>query len=120
VAAARDAEEAPLLFGLGRAQVATLPRERFEEILINLDRSFEYYADAGDVSSAVTVAEYPLPRGVLQWSKVERRIERGLTLMAPDSVAAGRLLPIYGMELGLFENDYDKAQGAFERAPAIA
>jgi tetratricopeptide (TPR) repeat protein len=43
-----------------------------------------------------------------------------LTLVAPDTVAAGRLLPIYSMELGRFENDYDKAQGAFERALAIA
>jgi DNA-binding CsgD family transcriptional regulator len=117
---ARDPEAAALLFGLGRAQLATLPRERFEEALTSLDRSFQFYADAGDVTSAVAVAEYPLPRGVRQRSKVERRVERSLTLVPPGSVAAGRLLPIYGMELGRFENDYDKAQEAFERALAIA
>jgi DNA-binding CsgD family transcriptional regulator len=117
---AKDAESAALLFGLGRAQLAILPRERFEEALTSLDRSFEYYADAGDVTSAVVVAEYPLPRGVRQRSKVERRIERALTLVPPDSAAAGRLLSSYGMELGRFENDYDRAQEAFERALAIA
>jgi tetratricopeptide (TPR) repeat protein len=119
---ARDAEEAALLFGLGRAQVVTLPRQRLEEALISLDRSFEYYADAGDVSSAVAVAEYPprLPIASGWRSKVERRIERGLTLVPLDSSAAGRLLPIYGLESGQWENDYDKAQEAFERALAIA
>jgi DNA-binding CsgD family transcriptional regulator len=118
--AARDAEEAALLFGLGRAQQATLPREKFEEVLINLGRSLEFYADAGDVSSAIRVAEYPLPRGFTSYGKVERRIERGLALVPSDSVAAGRLLPTYGLELGRWENDYGKAQGAFERALAIA
>jgi DNA-binding CsgD family transcriptional regulator/tetratricopeptide (TPR) repeat protein len=118
---ARDAEEAALLFGLGRAQAATLPRERLEEVLMSLDRSFEYYADAGDVSSAVAVAEYPLPRGLQQWrSKLVERIERALTLVPPDSVIAGCLLPAYAMELGRFKNDYAKAQEAFERALAIA
>jgi tetratricopeptide (TPR) repeat protein len=120
VESARDAEAAALLFGLGRAQLATLPRERFPEALTSLDRSFEFYADAGDVSSAAAVAEYPLPRGFWYSSKVEQRIERALTLVPPDSVAAGRLLPTYGMELGRFENDYGKAQEAFERALAIA
>jgi DNA-binding CsgD family transcriptional regulator/tetratricopeptide (TPR) repeat protein len=118
---ARDAEAAALLFGLGRAQVATLPRQRLEEALTSLDRSFEYYADAGDVSSAVAVAEYPLPRGLQQWrSKLVQRIERALTLVPPDSVIAGCLLPTYAMELGRFKNDYAKAQEAFERALAIA
>jgi DNA-binding CsgD family transcriptional regulator len=119
---ARDAEAAALLFGLGRVQLATLPREKFQEALSSMDRSFEFYADAGDVASAVAVAEYPLPRGFLFpiYGKVERRIERGLTLMPPDSVAAGHLLPTYGLELGRFENDYNKAQEAFERALAIS
>jgi DNA-binding CsgD family transcriptional regulator len=118
---ARDAEEAALLFGLGRAQAATLPRQRLEEVSISLDRSFEYYVDAGDVSSVVAVAEYPLPRGLQQWrSKLVQRIERALTLVPPDSVIAGCLLPTYAMELGRFKNDYAKAQEAFERALAIA
>jgi DNA-binding CsgD family transcriptional regulator len=43
-----------------------------------------------------------------------------LALVPPDSVAAGRILPTYGLELGRFENDYAKAQEAFERALAIA
>jgi DNA-binding CsgD family transcriptional regulator/DNA polymerase III delta prime subunit len=120
VAAARDAQEAALLFGLGRAQAATLSRERLEEALTSLDRSFEYYADAGDVSSAVAVAEYPLPRHSSWLSKVNQRIERALTLVPPDSVAAGRLLPTYGDQSGRTENDYAKAKEAFERALAIA
>jgi DNA-binding CsgD family transcriptional regulator/tetratricopeptide (TPR) repeat protein len=114
-----DAMTAALLFGLGRAQLATLPRERMEEAVTSLDRSSEYYARAGDVTNAVTVAEYPLPRGFRERSKVEPRIERGLALVPPDSIDAGRILPTYGMELGQFENDYDRAQEAFEHALAI-
>lgn len=117
---AGDSDQAALLFGLGRSQLAILPPERCHEALICLERSFEYYADAEDVTSAVRVAEYPLPRTSRGPSKVEPRIERGLTLVPSDSIAAGRLLAIYGLEVGRHENDYARAQEAFERGLAIA
>lgn len=99
-----DADEAELLFGLGRAQLATLPFIRLPEALFCLERSFEYYDNAKDETNANRVAEYPLPRTVGGRSKVEARIERGLTLVPSDSVAAGRLLSIDGLELEAASN----------------
>jgi predicted ATPase len=118
--AAKDAEEAALLFGLGRAQATTLPTQRLGEASINLDRSFKYYAAARDVASAVAIAEHHLPTGSGSRSTVNQRVERALSLVSPDSVAAGRLLPTYAMELGRYENNYNKAQEAFERALVIS
>jgi len=56
-----DADSASLLFGLGRAQLATLGRSQIPEALGNLDRAFEYFTASGDVERAVAVAEHPLP-----------------------------------------------------------
>ena len=47
-------------------------------------------------------------------------IAKALTLASPGSLAEGRLLAHYGWELGRVEGDYAAAQGAFNRALAIA
>ena len=56
-----DDETAALLFGLGRAQLAALERYELEPAVTSLRRAFDYYAQAGDVSRAVTVAAHPIP-----------------------------------------------------------
>ena len=56
-----NAETAALLFGLGRAQAATLTVYQLQEAGATLIRAFDYYAQAGDVAHAVAVAEYPHP-----------------------------------------------------------
>jgi tetratricopeptide (TPR) repeat protein len=117
---ATDGETAALLFGLGRAQAATLQRHQLGEALGNLSRAFDYYAQIGDVPRAVAVAEYPLPVGVGHRAEVSQLIERALALVPPDSHEAGRLLSNYGRVLGAEEGDYDRAQQAFGRAVAIA
>ena len=58
---AMDAEAASLLFGLGRAQVATFQGSQVQDAVATLKRAFDYYAEAGDVAHAVAVAEYPIP-----------------------------------------------------------
>lgn len=50
---ATDAENAELLFGLGRAQVAVFPLYRVGEAVATLNRAFTYYADAGDAGRAL-------------------------------------------------------------------
>ena len=52
---ASDSETATLLFGLGRAQLATLERQQFQEAVGNLRRAFDCFAEAGDVPRAVAV-----------------------------------------------------------------
>ena len=114
------AETASSLFGLGRAQLATLERPRWLEAMGNLDRAFDYYAGSGDVGRAVAVAEYPVPTIVGRNSGTSQRIARALTTVPPDSLAAGRLLALHGRILGQEIGDYEAASDAFGRALAIA
>ena len=58
---ALDAETADLLYGLGRAQVATLPIYQLHEAVTSLRGAFDYYIDTGDLSQAVAIAEHPFP-----------------------------------------------------------
>jgi DNA-binding CsgD family transcriptional regulator/RecA/RadA recombinase len=117
---AKDAEAAALLFGLGRAQVATLPRHQFPQALASLSRAFDSYADTGDVERAVAVAEYPVPALTGHRTGVAQLITRAMRLVPPDSPAAGRLLSLYGLVMALEEGHHESAQAAFGRALAIA
>ena len=58
--AAPDAEVADLLFGLARAQSATVVGEQLVEAFANLRKAFDYYAEAGNVAKAVAAAVYPI------------------------------------------------------------
>jgi DNA-binding CsgD family transcriptional regulator len=117
---AADGETAALLFGLGRAQTGTLERHQIGEAVATLQQAFDYYAAAGDVAGALAVAQYPMPIANIGRTGVAGFIPRALKLVPPDSLAAGRLLCSYGLELGLVEGDYESAQAAFTQALAIA
>ena len=56
-----DSETAALLFGLGRAQVATFHRHQMYEAEASLTAAFDFYTKAGDVARSVAVATYPFP-----------------------------------------------------------
>jgi predicted ATPase len=115
-----DAEAADLLFGYGRARIATSERQQLAELVDILARAFDYYAQAGDLDQAVAVAEYPIRiRSGYRTSRPQLLV-RALALVPPDSHAAGRLLSHYGLELGRTEGDYEGAQEAFNGALAIA
>jgi DNA-binding CsgD family transcriptional regulator len=118
--AAGDSEEAALLFGLGRAQLATLERHQVDEAVATLQRAFDYYAAAGDVDRALAVAQYPLLAVPSGRTGVAGFIPRALKLVPPDSLVAGQLLCSYGLELGRVEGDYENAQAAFAQALAIS
>ncbi len=117
---ANDGETAALLFGLGRAQLATLERYRLGEGLDNLRCAFDYYAAVGDVTRAVSVAGYPVPALTGHRTGRVQLISRALELVPPDSHEAGFLLSTFGHELGIQERDYEGAQEAFSQALAIA
>jgi len=115
-----DADSASLLFGLGRAQLATLGRSQIPEALGNLDRAFEYFTASGDVERAVAVAEHPLPNLVALNTGAIKRISRALEMVPPDSRTAGRLLSMLGRIAGYDDGDYEASQSAFSRALEIA
>ena len=115
-----DADTAAVLFGLGRAQAATLERQRIQQVVDTLSQAFDYYAAAGDSDRAVAVAEYPFYPPIGQHSGNARLIARALDLVSPDTQAAARLLSRYGRVKGLEEGDYDGAREAFTRALSIA
>ena len=113
---AMDSETASLLFGLGRAQGAT---GQLHEAWANIGRAFDYYIESDHVENAVAVAEYPVlfTSGV---SNATRFVEAALTLVAPDSHEAGRLLSRYGLLRNLETGDFEMAQEPFSRALTIA
>jgi DNA-binding CsgD family transcriptional regulator len=111
---ATDAETADLLFGLGRAQVATY---QIPEALVSLGRAFEYYASAGDVEGVVAIAYHPYP-GNLTRLMTQLHL-RALSLLPSESRNAGRLLAVYGLSLGATA-DYEGAKQALLQARAIA
>jgi tetratricopeptide (TPR) repeat protein/transcriptional regulator with XRE-family HTH domain len=115
-----DGERAALLFGLGRAQSATLERPRAHEVVANLTRAFEYYADAGDVDRAVAVAEFPVITAPGQAVGAARLVACALALVEPDSHAAGRLLSRYATVAAIEAGDYQAAAQACDHALAIA
>jgi predicted ATPase len=56
-----DAETADLLFGLARAQAATLQWHQLHEAYISLKQAFDCYVELGTIPRALAVAEYPIP-----------------------------------------------------------
>ena len=115
-----DTETADLLFGIGRAQAAVLPASQLQDAVNNLTQAFDYYAETGEVSRAVAVAEHPLPIALGHVTRIAQLIARGLELVPPDSLQAGRLLSNYGWILSMEEGDYKGAQETFSRALNIA
>ena len=55
-----DEEAADLLFGLARAQSATVVGHQLVEAFAILSRAFDYYATEGKVAQAVAAAEFPI------------------------------------------------------------
>lgn len=113
---AQDSEAAALLFGLGKAQSAAVHRSL---AVVNLNRSFDYYAKVGDTASAVEVAGFPMMPGRGR-VRVTHLIAKGLELAPPGSIAAGKLLSRYGWAMGSELGDYQKSKEALDQALVIA
>ena len=117
---AKDAEDAALMFGLGRAQAATLPRNQIEDVVATLARALDYYVEAGDVGRAVATAEIPIATQAGLESGAAQLVVRALALAPLGSHEARRLLCLRGRAMGTVEGDYEGAQEAFDEALAIA
>jgi len=116
---ASDEQAAALLFGLARAQAATVEGHQVGEAFATLSRAFEYYVEAGNIAQAVAVAEFPIAPPQYLIPGVAELMARALSLVPADSRELGRLLSRYGGTLGA-EGDYEGAQEALGRALAIA
>ena len=115
-----DAEFASIMFGLGRAQLATLERRQMREAVASLSQALDYYIQRRDVPRAVAVGEYPLPPLPGQRVGLTQLVARALAMIPPDSHEAGGLLSRYGTVIGIEEADYEGAQEISGRALAIA
>ena len=118
--AASEGEAATLLFGLGRAQAATLPPHEMKDAITTLSRALEYYVNSQEVSRAVAIAEYPLSPVPGYQTGVTELVARTLPLVSSGSGEEGRLLSRCCSVLGIEQADYNGAQEAAERALAIA
>ena len=114
-----DSDTAAMLYGLGRAQSASLTHSARQEAFPNLRRAFDFYFEAGDVERAVALAEDPLFVG-FEGAGASQVGARALSLVPSDSHAAGRLLCHYGITIYHETADYQGSNEAFTRAGAIA
>ncbi len=114
-----DCQRADLLFGVGRAQAATLIGSDLQEAVNTLASAFDIYTDLGDSDRAVAVAEYMVPTAP-QLRGVARIIERALALVPNDSHTAGKLLSRYSIWLMIEHGDFDTAARMVNRALSIA
>jgi len=117
---AADDRGAALLFGLGRAQAATLERYHLRTAVDSLRRAFDYYETIGDAVAAVAIADYPFPLVTGHRNGSAELVSQALKLVPGDSPEGGRLLSRLGQLIGQEEGDYEGAQAAFGRALTIA
>ena len=110
---------ASILFGLGRAQVATAQRHEMQNAVETLTRAFDYYEKAGDVETALQIAEYPV-MATTGITGITHLIARALDLAGPDSHRSGRLWGRYIRAAALERGDYEQANNAYLRAIEIA
>ena len=116
-----DDEAAEVLFGLGRAQLATLRHDQLELAVASLLRSFDRYVAVGDIPRAIAVASHPLPLSFrFGYTDAAELIARGLTLAPPGSREAGLMLAQHGGFSGFIDGDYRSAHRDFREALSIA
>ena len=115
-----DLATASLLFGLARAQAATLPRLQIIEVIGSLIRAFDIFSRANAVNNALTVAEYfvrPVPGTPTGIANV---IVQALEQAPPESAEAGQLLMRYALVVGTEEGALEEVQGIFDRVVVMA
>ena len=115
---AHDEEAAGLLFGLGRAQSATLPRHRLAEVGNTIKPAFDYYVRVGDVPHALAITEYigSMSRG----SGALGILTEALNLVPAGSHQSGRILTRYAAILESGFGEHNTAIDALDQALGIA
>jgi tetratricopeptide (TPR) repeat protein len=116
--AALDEEAAGLLYGLVRAQSATLPRHQLGEFGNTLRPAFDYYVRVGDVPRALAITDYigTLSRG----SNAVEILNKALDLAPAGSLQSGRILIRYATVLDNSRGKHNAAIEALDQALEIA
>ena len=114
-----DDRLASVLFGLGRAQVATAQRHEMQDAVESLTRAFNFYEGNGDVERALQVAEYPV-MATTGITGITHLLSRALEISGPDSHRSGRLWGRYIRAAALEQGDYSQSDEAYRRAIEIA
>ena len=115
-----DAKTATILFGLGRAQVATVAVAQAQEAVDTLRRAFDAFVGLGDTKNAVAAATHPHVFLALTFGSADVAA-RALDLVASDSLDAGYLLARHGgAATWETEDDYESAQQSVDMALEIA
>jgi tetratricopeptide (TPR) repeat protein len=116
---ARDSEAAQILYGLGRAQVATVERHEAQRPVDTLERSFQTFVETGDTSQAMEVAAYPM-EAVSGITRMTHLREAGLKLIDSDSAEAVKLLGQFATAAVIEESDESRGIESAEQAIQMA
>ena len=114
-----DAETAAILHGLALAQAGIANREQIQnQVLPNLTRAFDYYAESGEIAKALAVVHrsYSGPLSFVMTGL----FSRALSLVPGDTWEEASLLSNYGFSLGISSNDYGPSKQALDRALDIS
>ena len=109
---APDAEAAALLFGLGRAQAATLRRQNLDVAFASLSRAFDFYADSNEVTQAITVAEFPM-QTIPGYQLAAKLFGRALRLIPPDSPVSSSYITPQALKELMIERFAEGLAGKF-------
>lgn len=113
-----DEESGDLLFDIAVAQAALSPHDDRSAAIDALDRAFRCYLEAGRREKAATVALFPLT--VAGFPELTELPTRGLELVAPHSVEAGRLMSRLGLTTAIVKGAEVPAIRLLKDALAIA
>jgi len=112
-----DRDQAGLLAGAGRAQVAQSSSRGHEEIF----RAFDYYVATGETAKALEIASYPVD---MSWgvdaAGTAGMTGRALELAEPGTLMYARLLCQHGRNLYQEKGDADGSRQALQEAAALA
>ena len=114
-----DKETGDILFGLGQAKAATVPRTDAQEVWDIFSRAFDCYVESGNIQQALDVAGYRFPFGPYIKGQVQVT-KRAMDLAPHDSPQIGSLFYQHGLALYYELGDYDKAQETLNQAIEIA
>ncbi|MDP6514910.1 MAG: AAA family ATPase [SAR202 cluster bacterium] len=110
-----DSAQAAILFGLGRSHAGVL---HLDEAASCLTKAFDFYADTGDITNAVSTIDFPQSAPLLL--RLVTQFPRALEMMPADSLEAAKLLSAYGFALGYGAGTHREARRALDQAQAIA
>ncbi len=115
-----NSTKANLLFGLGRACVAST-NGTTETVINSFASAFDYYRQSKMTAMAVEVSTFPVPLNLgLSDSQSLGMLERSLDIVGSNSIEAAQVHIRYALAAGLMAGDYRAASEHLDTARDIA